>query len=238
MASINDELKKLYFSKSEDLKKLVSEVGDFVSEDYANPLLMQCWEKEYLSSKYKVLFLGQETNGWNDEDDLDKETLEKSIMQLYVDFRLALNPPPHWVRSKSSFWRYVRDVNRELNGEDKEVNFLWSNVLKFGRREGIGKPNEKVLNAEKKYFNVLQEEINIIKPDVVIFFSGPNYDNHIRERVDGVVFEKCSDYSERKLSRLSHPLLPKHSFRTYHPGYLQRIGGKDIVDVIIKLIKG
>ena len=39
-----------------------------------------------------------------------------------------------------------------------------------------------------KYFNVISDEIDILKPEVCIFLTGPSYDNNIRLKFPDVEF--------------------------------------------------
>ncbi|OHD57520.1 MAG: hypothetical protein A2014_04730 [Spirochaetes bacterium GWF1_49_6] len=224
--SINENLKNLYQSKLNDLKTLVNNIGNEDTADYEGPLLMYCWEDKYLSSKKKILFIGQETNGWNGFLRPTSAKIIDDIIDIYKGFELG-------ARYNSVFWQYVNYINKKIN--DSALNFMWTNVLKFGR-SGIGRPDEQVQEEELLNFNILKDEIEILNPDVVLFFSGPNYDQDIINRIDGVEFNTCSNRDTRVFTRLKHKVLPSKTFRTYHPNYLRKSGNEDILDEIINLI--
>ena len=97
------------------------------------------------------------------------------------------------------------------------------NVNKFGSDSGVGKPEQAVLDDEVKYYNLLVEELAILKPDVCLFLTGPNYDQDIARKLPDVEFHSLGEFGEREAVRLSSRYLPRHSYRTYHPGYGNRI---------------
>ena len=66
---------------------------------------------------------------------------------------------------------------------NKRVAYLWNNIskLSIGGRDGV---SPEIHELEKEYFHVIPQEIEILKPDVLIFFTGPGknvYYNYIRE---------------------------------------------------------
>lgn len=87
--TINERLKSLYYSKLADLQTLVKNIGDVDTADYEGPLLMHCWEENYSKSKVNLMFLGQETNGWNGFlRPNSRENIDKTI-KTYIDFELG-----------------------------------------------------------------------------------------------------------------------------------------------------
>jgi hypothetical protein len=68
----------------------------------------------------------------------------------------------------------------------------------------------------------LREEITILDPTSVVFFTGPLYDEVLRDEFPGVEFTAYDDRPSRQFACVTHAHLPVRSFRTYHPGYLVR----------------
>ena len=62
---------------------------------------------------------------------------------------------------------------------DKKVAYLWNNISKLsvGGRNGVCK---EIHELEKKYFHVIPQEIEITKPDVLIFLTGPGQNTYYR----------------------------------------------------------
>jgi hypothetical protein len=78
---------------------------------------------------------------------------------------------------------------------------------------------------------VLPDEIGILKPDVVVFFVGPDYLQRLRETFPR--FKERPVVGSQVLWRCEHHRLPWHSYFTYHPNYLQLERLRD--DVIAKI---
>jgi hypothetical protein len=124
-----------------------------------------------------------------------------------------------WEESTNLFFLdYAHQFNYDLNGFD-DLNFIWMNINKFGRVSEAGRPDQRVLDKEVEHYNILAEELAILKPDVCLFFTGPYYDNDIQRKLPDVSFQKLGDYKLNQVAQLSSAHLPKHSYRTYHPGY-------------------
>lgn len=224
---INDRLFNLYKSCTQGLNDLYADLDVHGVEDYVGPHLPYCWEEQYLKSKHRLVIFGQETNGWYSDYMKSDEEIRKNI-QVYKDFQLGAN-------NNTLFWRYAHQFNLELNGFD-DLNFIWMNINKFGRDSAKGKPDKIVLDNEVKYYNLLADELAILQPEVCIFFTGPNYDQDIKNKLPDLSFQELCGFSQRKLARLSSGHLPKFSYRTYHPGYGNRnsMSYRKMLDVIIK----
>lgn len=204
---INARLEKLYCDKIPDLERLVAELK---GEDYVSPLLLRCWESHYQSAAMRIMYYGQETNGWcGNVRPVSADSIRR-ILDEYSEFNMGRS-------YRSLFWNYVHDMHKAFNPDNN--GFMWNNVIKFGG-SGIGAPSMKVQNAEIQHFNVMRAEIDILKPHVIVFFSGPNYDGDIERRLGSVRYEKCSDLNERQLAVVKSDGLDCLALRTYHPKYL------------------
>ena len=135
---------------------------------------MHCWEDDYINSKYKLLFVGQENHGWYGDAVLELD----ECLNKYKDFALCNNG------SYTRFWQYIYEINNllmpEMVGSNKK-NFLWTNISKFCTLEGKSVPKEVFKLLENNSF-LLKSEIEITKPEVVIFFTGPNWDNELKHQ--------------------------------------------------------
>ena len=120
-----------------------------------------------MESKFQLVIFGQETNGWYCDYMNSEEEIRKNITK-YKEFRLG-------AEYNSPFWRCAHCFNMDLN-EDDDLNFVWMNINKFGKDCGSGKPNQEVLYDEVKFYNFLADELVVLKPNVCLFLTGPNYD--------------------------------------------------------------
>lgn len=163
----------------------------------------------YASSSNRLLIIGQETKGWNYfVNDFERQ------MQTYEEFNVGDG------YYSSPFWNVIRKVEKALGNPPHSC--AWTNISKFDL-DG-GRSYDEYESTIANIDNILIEEVNIIKPDVCIFFTGPNFDHRVKGIFEGIKYNTIEDWSLRELAQLSHPSLPVNSFRTYHPNYLRRAG--------------
>lgn len=233
----NRKLKELYNSKIEDIKTMFNLLNGSTKEADTNfswPLAIQIWEEEYEKAPVKLMVFGQETNGWNNPTNPSIETNDAdSLTAEYLDHHLGRHR-----LGVSAFFRTMHELNRMLGNPDTDC-FVWNNILKFGKEDGKGYPSDAVMDAELKYLNVVSKEVEILKPDVCVFFTGPNYDIDIKKRFPDVEFIPIEGFSERELVRIKSSGLPAHSYRTYHPEYGKWHSEEynSILNTLVKLVK-
>lgn len=216
-------LKDVYEKHEEGLKTLYAELEKSDLYDGCSyPLLISTWEGEPTP---KAMFFGQETNGWGDSESIE------GLMENYRRFDLGGNYP-------SLFWKYLWAMSNKL-GLRGDHPFLWNNINKIGNVASKGRPEEKVTELENKHFNVLAEELEAVKPEVCVFFTGPNYDGDIMAKLPDVEFIPVEGYESRWFAQLKSKHLPEHSFRIYHPGYGNRYYDwyQGVMDKIAELSK-
>lgn len=200
------DLEEIYKKHEDGLKAIYAELEkNDLYDGCSYPLLLSTWDGEPTP---KAMFFGQETNGWG-----DSETIE-GLMEGYRRFDLGVNYP-------SLFWNYLWSMS-DILGLSGDHPFLWNNINKFGNADSKGRPADMVTELENKHFNVLAEELDAIKPEVCVFFTGPNYDEDIRAKLPDVEFIPIEGYETRWFARLKSKHLPENSFRIYHPGYGNR----------------
>lgn len=106
---------------------------------------------------------------------------------------------------------------------DKRIECIWNNVHKvgngaLGRGGCCGQPTAEIQQIVKQRFNVVPDEIDILKPDIVIFLTGKYADNAIMNTF-GITkneFVPVNASSELFLDRINIPGI-KYSARTIHP---------------------
>lgn len=197
MGSVQNELNDLYFKYWDNISSLIG-----ATNGLSHPLLISIPEA-YLSQKTKLLVVGQQTNRWcgGSIDDL---------LECYKRFSFG-------EQYSSPFWNVTRKLEALL--EIDPFAITWSNLNKCdfeGRR-----PSEKLEQEIYNKFPVLNGEIGLLKPDIVLFFSGPYYDSHLKGIFPKCKFINVSGFLERQLCRVEHQSLPFNSYRTYHPKHLR-----------------
>lgn len=214
-SEINQKLLKLFESKWEAVNKVYDTLQE--EEEWA-VLHLACVPYNYEKTKYKILIVGQENNGYG------YETEPKKSMLFTLDFqsnRYYDNAP--FFSFPYSFCASINDCDNEKYS--KKSYLAWVNLKEFSFETSSKKPlNEKAQNIIDNEYNILEEEIKIINPDIVLFLTGPNYDYYIKAQLNGVEFKTVENYGIRQFARVEHKSLPKNSFRIYHPVYLRRRG--------------
>lgn len=177
----------------------------------------------YPACPIRLLIVGQQTYGWGDPKVFQCPRILQSLIQLYADFNLGHN------YNASPFWQASMTLQRLLNPSCPERNFIWSNLVKIDQNRK--RPNRE-LEEKVCSLNILQSELSITRPDVVVFFTGPYYDERLKSTFSGINFVPVS----KMVATLIHPELPDLAFRTYHPNYLRRSGNWRVLEKIAELV--
>jgi hypothetical protein len=137
------------------------------------------------------------------------------------------------------FWRSIYRIGSDLLleqpisqdpvrsprlSEGTFTSIAWTNVFKVSYRRGspemggdpAGKPNHRdPLIVLQEDFSTLQEEIEILRPKVVLFFTGPAYDPHLEKALPGISFSGSRGL--RKVEGLKGICKEGVALRTNHP---------------------
>lgn len=223
--TINKKLLDLYESNYPLLsEKLVEKNINLSKENQkpergTNPLLLKI-DKNYIEADIKIMIFGQETNVWLGEKNEGAFLGEiKPVIDIYQGFYLN----NYCYKYGGQFWNGIKKFKELLQKEfpNKKISFVWNNVVKIGKI-GKGFPH-KINHITNNTFNIATKEISIVKPDYLVFFSGPNYDNEIKKQFGEIKKQSVSEYNARQLCVIENENIP-FSLRTYHPNYLCRQG--------------
>jgi len=230
---LNKQLTQLYLSRANDFRKVLKELSVQDKEkSYPGPLLISPTPK-YVNQNTKVLIIGQQTNGWSYwRKDIDDVENVKILLKLYKNFNLGENV------GSTPFWNVIRKLEEALGIEPLSV--LWTNINKFSAEykkntSEIISLSDNEIDIISKVGDLLINEIEILQPDICIFFTGPNLDEKLKSIFEGILFEEVSNWDTRELAKLKHQKLPELSFRTYHPSFLRRI--KNLEEKFINFMK-
>ncbi len=191
---------------------------------------------EFSAARRRVLFVGQETNGWYSVSDFLKMTggLSEAV-SWYRDFDFAYSHPA----ARSPFWRFHRMLAQSLDLHWRAL--LWSNLVRFDgkhlSRSGasiLGMPFENDLLTLQR--GVLTREIERLEIDTVVLVTGPDYDHAIRSEFGEVEFAIIAGWQARQMAEVKvRSLSSARMIRTYHPAYLQRASiFDDAADAIVR----
>ena len=185
--------------------------------EISHPLLIKVDEEKFTNSDIKILIFGQETDGWFDKFP------NKNIDEIMNEYH-----------------QYLTYSN------DKDRRPFWNNISKIGKTTR-GEPTGAIRNIENKYFNIIVPEIEILKPDIIIFTTGYKRDWYFEEKLGKVkfihprlVFSDANNegvITERMVSKVQLEKFPNIiAVRTEHPNR-RTLEKQIILDTIIEMIE-
>ncbi|MBN2834029.1 MAG: hypothetical protein JXR48_03585 [Candidatus Delongbacteria bacterium] len=172
-------------------------------------------------SKKKIMIIGQESKDFGDYgtwaiDEIFRWTGEYVDRQVHdVDNGLEYN--------RSPFWNLFRRLN------ESNYDLVWNNVDKVhkivnGKTQVLSINDEKELNRKFGDQNntLLHYEISLIKPDAIIFVTGPNYSFTMASSlgIDEKILKENRPNLKNETVKLD--ILDIPVYWTYHPAYLTR----------------
>lgn len=214
----NQKLLKLYESKN--YKEVVNEIIKINQKAKGKELALQlpCITENYKQMDKKIMVIGQELYGWSKIKDNPKDAM------------LATYEFQNEKEKNTLFWNFQfkfcqkMNPNIKFDRKRKTSYIAWTNIRKFSyQKVNRSAPRiplyEEVQKLIDSKFNFLKEEIKIIKPDIVLFLTGKDYDDYIRAQLNNVKFHEIrnSDFDKNEFARVEHEVLPKNSFKIYHP---------------------
>jgi hypothetical protein len=196
------------------------------------------WPKELTAQNYqtadiKIIIFGQETMGWGGQ--YGHEHYPKEIMNLYEAF---FTSGEAMEKRGGCFWHAIKSLIKLLKekNKDKNIGYLWNNVVKIGYNDK-GFPEKFYNSIVKPYFNhIIPKELEILKPDYAIFFTGPNYDHVINDIFNNPPKNTLDGFEETEFCKMKIPNIKK-SLRTYHPTHLSHRGSTFRDNVLDKITK-
>ena len=214
MSNINKQLKELYSSKWE---KLTIEMNKIIADTTkpikpANPLLLYVDnEDEWESADIKIMFFGQETNGWEKLFSKDIDTLQNVYNGHY-------NKGGGY-KYGYAFWNSILKLKNSIEKQypDKKIKMIGNNLIKIGKSSDKNRPPGYIRDIELNHFSVIKDEIAILRPYIIWFLTGPNYDGDIKNIFKEAEHVCIAPYVRKYISILPINDIP-FSFRTYHPG--------------------
>ena len=210
-----------------------------IEKESADPLLISIADEEaFEKADCRLLIYGQETNGWGTKNGVE------DVESICNEYDIFFNSCKCY-HDGGQFWNGVKRFNSLLEKKlfDRKIFLIWNNIIKIGKNcsennkeKCKGRPQQHIYNVEREFFPVIKEELILIKPNIVLFFTGPNYDDVIKDNFGTLKYEAVEPFSERQLSRVSLNNIP-FVFRTYHPNYLWRHKIENYFNAIINKIE-
>lgn len=246
--SINNNLQQLYARHWKAYSKAVAEAmrGMTEMQKPCFPLLLSLtqWtdgvqdESWYTTADIKVMVFGQETNKWHGEysancDDFGNPPSKVflpdisvgSVMGIYEDFYASCYHGKSsfgYGRRHGYFHHGVNLLLKELDKKyaDKSVALVWNNIVKTGLAYKSGFVGGAIYDIERRHFDVIKEEVKLLRPDVIVFLTG-SYDQRIRDVFGDVVFSPLGCYGTNELAKVALPGIDTPAYRAPHPSNRQ-----------------
>jgi hypothetical protein len=196
----------------------------------SSPLFLSV-RREYETANRRLLIVGQETHSWYGlVDDLRSVSDPVGEMQTYYDkFELGR------CCRKSFFCRVMHEIQRKLEPFVPPLGFMWSDLFSCDEKKTT--PTNEI-GDRLRSFRILPNEIVILRPEAIIFLSGPRYDYTIDALFPSCEFVQLDlAIPKRELARVKHTQLPSLTFRTYHPAGLSRQHKSHYLDLILTVIR-
>jgi hypothetical protein len=218
---VNELLRDKYLELDKIMRPIINEKNQQQSNN-SNKLVYPLFLKDndyYRDLDPKLMIFGQETNGWGDgtygdNKDTDVDTLMDKYFIFFND-GYPLKYTPFWQTVK----KFMKTINKNKYDDEEKIYYLWNNLVKVGK-QGKGFPDKWYNDIIKPYFNgLILFEIEILEPEFIIFFTGPEYDTVIDDVFNKPERHNIDGFTGKELCEVKIPNIKK-SFRTYHPNFL------------------
>ncbi|GAB1619854.1 cyclic-phosphate processing receiver domain-containing protein [Pseudomonas putida] len=244
LSSTRSRLQALYSAHKSTLHELQG-----FPRSGVEPLILMDVPDGWSEATNRVLVVGQETLGWDFQpgdyyewpfppikgidDYLSIPNSVEAMIHGYRAFEFSRHQPGN---VNSPFWRAYRQIRTAVG--DKAEGFgtkvLYTNLFKTAVngtsivKNGTEQEADDIWRAS---YQLLTREIEILRPDAVVFFTGPDYDRYLELEFSNLEWAPVGGHSQRAFAQVIHRSLPIKTYRTYHPGYLSR-GNWQVVDQV------
>lgn len=177
-------------------------------DDLSSPFLINVSE-DYLNADVRIMFVGKETNGWWGGLRKFFQTVD-SITELKKRYVEQFHRPT----GRSRFLRMTKDLANEL-ADGKRTAICWNNLMKMDWKRGRGFSRTSIGHSAELFelsTMMVRYEIDLLKPNVIIFGSGPSYDRAIK-----AIFPERTTKSVDPRALWHFTSGGVLCFRTYHP---------------------
>lgn len=131
------------------------------------PISAWCVGKKFYENPYRVLFIGKVARG----------TPGSEETHCYNNFTASRDGLWHapWL-----YWSYTRLICQNVFGNDSIENIAFTNMVKCNVSSTTDKNPREMKNFCITQLEIIKEEIKIIKPAKIVFYTARNYDGYIR----------------------------------------------------------
>lgn len=221
---MNDSLLQLYSRYWDGMLQNVF-YADEKEHPTCYPFLLHVTE-HYQNAAKRVMFCGQVAS-WGDEYRQPHLNNPPELMDLYHGFvnHNWDSRPKQRPGNNDAYWNFQWNVMKRF----PEVGFVAQNVAKIGKGDWNRSCDDFIFQRTLEYFPVWKEELKILRPNCIIFLTGADYDDRIRQ-VAGDFEIKHVLGADGLLDQLifQDPQMPV-AYRTNYPTTLQSNGNYQMV---------
>jgi hypothetical protein len=202
--------------------------------------------EKWFRSTQRILIVGQEPHDWGFDSKqeryswphpslwclraaIDYPESAEALMWAYRTHMYEIPAPPSKAPYEQATDIMMSTCDRKGNGDILTTN-LFRCALDIERdprsRSPLVGTKEEIQKIQDWQRGCLTEEIRILEPTAVVFFTGPDYDITLHDEFPGLEMTAVDDRPIRQFASVFHKALPTRAFRTYHPGHLIRDPGK------------
>jgi hypothetical protein len=182
----------------------------------------------YFAVKPRLVFVGQETHGWWTDAGDPIALGATEIMDFYQGEVMT----KYRLHSSSPFWRAIRKISDSLGLPQFPDSVMSANLFPCDSEKAQA---PAAMLETMRSWRILPEELNILDPEVVVFFAGPVYAYNLGYYFGTPV---APSLSSKNLVQTYRPgTVGWKGWVTYHPASLQRSGHNTVLDEIAEGIR-
>ena len=190
------------------------------------PISTWCVGKNFYENPYRVLFIGKVARG----------TPGSEETHCYNNFTASRDDL--WHARWSQYWSYTRLICQNVFGNDSIENIAFTNMVKCNVSSTTDQNTREMKDFCITQLEIIKEEIKIIKPAKIVFYTERNYDGYIRNLFGDFTVEVDG---QCQIGQKNMPWLEAASkadgIRILRVGHPERLKEVDFTDKISAWIK-
>ena len=217
---LQENLFERYMCISEEHKNFLKRS---LSDKGLAKLLLGSASDQYERAPNKILIVGRETKGWLnskcwDNFQYNEDGIKRSMNKNQDFLKKQLKDEKKYTRGKS-FFNFVRDVAQK-SGSD---GILWANIYASdykGKHINHLKDKSMIREIEIISKKILIAQIEVLKPDVIIFATGNQGIGARRRYFPNSKLRECTaieGYPSKDLWAFKLPEYEAQCYRIHHP---------------------
>lgn len=151
--------------------------------DLSSPISIWQKGKNFDKTGYRLMFVGKTARGNPKEG-----STWKPVDDTYLDATLAAKDMWDQFSVKgSAYWMYTRQISDKIFGEDLGwESIAFTNIVKCNISRTTDATNNLLKTNCIDRMKVIKEEISLISPLHIVFYTGQSYDNYILRIFDSI----------------------------------------------------